>query len=302
MNSNIKISFVFVCLAIILSCCTQNIDIPYPDYVEKIVLTGVIQPDSIIKIRLEKTLPYPADDSLPAITNARVVCYENGKLLGPLKPDNRGGYAIAYFPKEKNAYKIEATYNGQIVTAEDTIPTHSNIAITMGQNNANNSNNNPDLFLKTERKSISYNWISAIISSKWNGKPDVNSAVIVSSAPIFDTFNAYKQPNGGTSYDKFARIKPEILEKISIQFSVNSQVSVVKEKGDMFFFTVSSVSLNYDKYLKSSLLAFQNRVVDSEGTINNPFATPLPVYSNIKGGIGFFGAMQTERTILKKIE
>ncbi len=302
MNLNIKTFYIFLCPTFIFSSCTQNIDIPYPDYIEKIVLTGVLQPDSMIKVRLEKTLPYQTNDSLPAITNANVVCYENGQVLGTLKSDNRGNYSIKYFPKQGKNYKVEAIHNGQIVSAEDTIPPYTNFVITMGKTNANNPNNNPDLFLETERKSITYNWISAFISYKWNGKIETSSAVIISPAPIFDTFNSYKQPDGKTSFGSFVRMKPDIFEKINIQFSVGNQVSAVKQKGDMFFFQVSTVSQNYDKYLKSSLLAYQNRFSDSEGTINNPFATPLPIYSNIKGGIGIFGAIQTEKIVLKKIE
>lgn len=302
MNTNFKYIFLNLLLFIFLSSCEKNIEIEYPAHREQIVLTGLIQPDSILKIRLQKTLPVLSKDiAYPSIVDANVFCYENNKKIGQLKHTQNGFYVLNYFPKEGSVYKIETTYGNKVITAEDTIPTFSDINIAIGKNNTNNPNQNPDVFLNIKRNSKSYIWLSAILVYKnTKSETQIKSAVIRSSFPIFDTFNSYKSIDGTNSFDKYARLNPEFLGDWDIKFTVANQTSVIKQKGDYFYFQVSDVSYNYDRYLKSSLLAFETRPSEN-GTIKNPFSEPVSVFSNVKNGIGILGAIRGRMIILKEI-
>lgn len=302
MNTSFKYVLTFALCSVVLSSCIRVVEIDYPDYQPQIVLTGVMQPDSILKIRLRKTQPLlSAPGSYPAVVDATVFCYENDKEIGQLKHEKNGFYRLDYFPKEGANYRVEVLYSNTKITAEDTIPFASNVAITMGASSSNNPNGNPDLFLSIARSNISYTWLSAVISYNLAGSMRTNGAVILSSFPIFDTFNAYKSLSGIDSFQDYARLKPDFFGDYVIKFTVTNQVSAVKIKGDSFYFRVSDLSQNYDRYLKSSLTAYAN-LPNEDIEIGSAFAEPIQVFSNVKNGIGLLGAMQTRKIVLKKIE
>jgi len=299
MDISFKYLLVFVTLLMVLSSCVKEVDIDYPNYEPQIVLTGLMQPDSVIKIRLQKTQSVlSAAGTYPFVSDADVFCYENNKKIGQLKHDNNGFYRLNYFPKQGATYRIEVLYDNKIITAEDDIPYGSDLTITMGAPNYSNPNQNLDLFLKVSRSNLSYTWLSAILSYQFGGEPRIKGAVIVSSFPIFDTFNAYKSLSGVDSFEDYARLKPDFLGNYNFKFTVGNQLSNVKTKGDIFYFQVSDLSKNYDRYLKSSLTAYQNSP-EENGAISDPFAEPISIFSNVKNGVGILGAMQTRRIILK---
>ncbi|TAF95932.1 MAG: DUF4249 domain-containing protein [Cytophagia bacterium] len=297
---NFKRNFWWVVIFLCASSCIKDIDIAYPDYEEQIVLTGLMQPDSILKVRVAKTLPVlSADNNYPVISNASVVCFENNVKIGNLLYTKDGFYVLNYRPKAGLSYRFEVLYEDKRIVAEDTIPNVTDIMIKLGSINSQNPNQNPDLFLSLSRRQASYVWLSAITSYKYGTKLETSGAIIASSHPLFDTFNTRKSLEGINGYEKYARLKPDFLGNINFKFTVANQVSVVKAKGDSFFFQISDVSQNYDRYLKSSLTAFKSSP-SKNGGINDPFSEPIAIYSNVKNGIGIVGAIQTRRIILKE--
>jgi hypothetical protein len=303
MSIHFKVTISTLILLGMLSACVKTIDIPYPDYEPQMILTGILQPDSILKIRLQESLPIVSKDSVcPAIINAKVACYENGKLVGMMKHVSNGYYSMNYFPKEGLYYKIEAENETTKTMAQDTIPFRSVCTVVLGNLNPNNSNGNPDLLLKMNKSKSGYTWLSPYFRYKRNNKVETDVSVFISSEPFFDTFNSYKEPNGQRAFGNYVRMKPEFGGNLEVNFTVGNQVSVIKEKGDIFYLQVNDLSKNYDRYLKSALVAYENRLTDKNGAIYNPFAEPVPIFSNVQNGVGILAAMQTQRIIIKRIE
>ncbi|MBP6386583.1 MAG: hypothetical protein KA313_00655 [Pseudarcicella sp.] len=52
--------------------------------------------------------------------------------------------------------------------------------------------------------------------------------------------------------------------------------------------------------LKSNCLYLINKPVNDNGKVENPFLDATKVYSNIEGGLGFWGAIQTKKIKIEK--
>jgi Domain of unknown function (DUF4249) len=302
MSSTIKKLLVSIIFA--LWGCAKEVSLPYPEGSSQIVLNGILQPDSTIKISLSRTLSVVATDSAyPFVSDAKVNCFENGKWIGTLTHLAKGVYSLPVYPKQNAVYGIEVIHESTTLTAQDTMPPLRTFKIEIGKPNPANYNENPDMRLFCYRNKPNYTWLAALYKYRWSNNTKTNSAVVASNSPFLDTFNSYRSLNGSRTFGTNVRIKPEFIGDITIDFTVTNQAfSAVKDKGDVFYIEIAEVSHQYDKYLKSAILAYENRPVDFDGRLNNPFAEPVAVYSNIKNGLGIFGAMQLQRIVIKKVE
>lgn len=276
--------------------CVRNIDIPYPDYKPQKILIGTLEPNKPISIHLSNTLPVTSSDTvyLP-ITNAKVLCYEDGILLGELSHQQNGVYTLEKTPKSKSTYKIQATIDSVLITAIDTMPSPVNFMVELTKDNLKNVNYNPDFKLEVQRTSKSYNWFSI---SYYDRYPSVRirTQPFLSESIYLDTFNSSKSSNGKTNHGFNIRIKPDYLEKIVIEGIPGNQFA----KDSSLYVQFLDVSYNYDRYLKTAIVAWQNRVSNNDGEINNPFYEPVTIYSNVKGGIGILGSVQTRLVVVKR--
>ncbi len=75
-------------------------------------------------------------------------------------------------------------------------------------------------------------------------------------------------------------------------------VSSIKSVDSAFVY-FSCLSPTYDKYLKTAITAYQNSLVDNSGDLKNPFGDFLPVYSNVKNGLGIFVGFNSKKIVLK---
>ncbi|RDB05458.1 DUF4249 family protein [Runella aurantiaca] len=282
--------------ASILTGCIRNIDIPYPDYKPQKVLMGTLEPNKPISIRLSNTLPVTSTDTVyPPITNAKVLCFEDGILLGELSHQKDGIYSLEKTPKSKSIYKIQASIDSEMITATDTMPSPINFSVELTKDNLQNVNYNPDFKLEIQRESKSYNWFSI---TYYRASPPV----IVRPQPFFsesvylDLFNSSKSLNGKTLHGFNIRIKPEYIGKLAIEGVPGNQFN----KDSSLYVQFLDVSYSYDRYLKTAIVAWENRVSNNEGGLNNPFYEPVTIYSNVTGGIGILGSVQTRLVVVKR--
>ncbi len=281
----------------ILTGCIRNIDIPYPDYKPQKVLIGTLEPNKPISIRLSNTLPVTSIDTVyPPITNAKVLCYEDGILLGELSHQKDGIYTLEKTPKSKSIYKIQASVDSETITATDTMPSPINFSVELTKDNLQNINYNPDFKLEIQRESKSYNWFSITYYRSRQSILGLFSQPFDSESIYLDTFNASKSPNGKTSHGFNIRVKPDYKGKITIEGVPVNQFA----KDSSLYVQFLDVSYSYDRYLKTAIVAWENRVSNNEGGLNNPFYEPITIYSNVTGGIGILGSVQTRLVVVKR--
>ena len=113
-----------ITLLIIVTSCSEVIDIDIEEGDKVIVLNGIINPDSTVRVNLAQSLSVlEPDNSFEFIENATVELYENGTLLEELSYDTLGYYTGQSLLNNENTYKITASSSPfESVSAEAYIP------------------------------------------------------------------------------------------------------------------------------------------------------------------------------------
>jgi Domain of unknown function (DUF4249) len=299
---------IFVCALLFwLTGCVKTIDLQVVSFQKQVVLVGVLNPDSLIAVRVSYSNRPDSVVVYQYINEAKVFFYEDGHLIGQLTKGNKGLYKLSQKPIEGRRYGVRVQVIGYAdVTAEDTIPERPLIALTKSGKNPLNPNENSDYELFVQNKDLNkltglwfgayttatYNIVSSSSFFKFASMEYLN---ILSNSPYLDRFNSFFDGlNGRYTFGDPVRIDLSSfrLDKTaSIPLTISNQI-LKTEKASLY---VYSMSLVYDSYLKSAITAYQNRLFDSSGAINNPFAEPTPVYGNITNGLGIWAAYSSVR-------
>lgn len=305
----IKKGVKFIFCAVLLSSCVGELNIPYPVYEEQFVLNGILNPDSLISITLRKTQPPLSTNTvLPVVQNAIVHCYENGQLLGKLEHTDNGNYVLPMkYPKQGNTYTIQAEVGTITLSATDTVPDFIPFEIEVVPYQIKNPNGNPDLHLTWTDPMAGehFVWLGYIGLERYQRLSDGTYSLretfggVLSASPFLDDFNSSSSPGDLiNAYSYLARILPAFVGKQTIVFSFHTQASAFKVPGGRLDLSVNQVSRAYDRYIKTAITAANNRLVKDDGGLNNPFYEPINVYSNVKNGLGFFGAVNSRRQVI----
>jgi len=110
--------------------CTQELDMPFPQGKEQLVLNSILHPDSIFKVSLTKTLPLGTTVSdFPVVDNAEIRLYEDEVLIGsPTFQDSI--YILDYLSKAGKEYSIEVEVPGfATLKASDVVPNKADASI-----------------------------------------------------------------------------------------------------------------------------------------------------------------------------
>lgn len=308
--------------------CVKPLDVPEPAFVRKVVLLGILQPSNNITVSLHYNLKADSKDSLyPVVKDAFVKFYEDNRLIGTAKDISRDGlYFIDYFPKQGYTYKVVAEIpNFGIVEAAEVMPTSHSINVQVSERKENNPNRNPDITVgSTQRIGSNAHWFSVyMLLETFRTKPQycfnrtdgqilpecvlaeilaILPNIFTTNSTFIDRFNAfYDSGSGAYTYSRFMRLdnaKISAVNNFQFTFSLRNSTPKRSDKGEAIYLRYLIMGRGLDLYFKSALAANYNRPADAYGNINNPFAEPIPIYSNIKNGIGVWGGMiETEYKI-----
>jgi hypothetical protein len=305
----------FILLAFLLTACVKDIDLPI-NFKKQVVVVGTLNPDSLISLRLSYSLPPNDANKYTAINIADVSFFENGQLIGQLAVAQNGLYSLNSRPTIGREYAVKIKVAGfDEVYASDTLPPRPVLQLYKHPATGN-PNNNPDMELRVlniaslHRNSI---WFDVYVKNETlevfaNVSP--NGTVILpgeeykymkthygfatlytlSNSQYLDRFNSvFDGLVGKYTFGDPVRIDTDLIRldpKPIIAFTfVNQILPKYQNTAFMYAFTASET---YNRYLKSAISAYQNRLLDSYGNLNNPFAEPTPVYSNVKNGLGIW--------------
>nr|WKN38953.1 DUF4249 domain-containing protein [Tunicatimonas sp. TK19036] len=298
--------------------CTKDLDITLPATQPQLVLNGILNPDSIVRISLTTTLPPNSSSTdFPVVDNATIRLYEDAQLLGNLLFKD-SLYTLDYHPKAGSEYTIEAEVPGyEIVSATDRMPHLLNAQACV-------SNNPPstgfsylwfEVTLEDHPEEDNFYWLDILVTKypyrrcRFIGddfvcpEPDGTTMYtekllhLHSFSTIPDNFNASidNTMNGVTDYDGTIRIDGSALNGESISLSMTSNSDPMFQYGALgrldenqyAEIQVLNASQHYDRYLKSSWIYFLNNDYFYEP---NPFSETTQIYSNVKNGTGIFAA------------
>ena len=291
--------------------CVSEVELPYPVSPTEYVLNGILNPDSVISLTLHQTLPPLAADSVyPAVADARVRCYENGETLGELTYRGQGRYELpATYPKPGGIYRVEAQVGALTLSAQDTVPPMVPFTLEITDRQPQNPNSNPNLLLTIPPDGGQERFVWISLSSvryyrAW-GSPtrELRGGFQspLSASPYLDHFNAQQEFDRNLkNYRPLARLDPAFGGQKTVVFTVFNGIRALKEVGERLDLHVMQVSRSHDRYIKSVVVAFNNRLVDEDGGFYNPFGESTNTYSNVTNGLGFFGAMQSRKVVLQE--
>lgn len=314
-----KAGMIIVAL-LFLQGCVKTVDLPGNIFQKQIVVVGTPNPDSVLSVRLTYSLRPDTAAIYQGIANAEVSFLENGLVLGKVSNAPKGVYSFNKRPVAGKTYAIRINVPGFVeIYAEDSIPQAPRVISSKFASNPNNPNSSPDFELRITNYALTQTpiWFGIYNTRKVRGKkpgtpsgsdlPDeyfyeyLNTAnlSILSNSQYLDRFNSFFDGlSGKYSFGDPARIDPVAATfdpDPLIRYTIVNQI----KKDDQVFTYSFAASAGYDRYLKSSIMAYQNRLLDASGALNNPFAEPTPVYSNIKNGLGIWGAYNAKRTVLQ---
>ncbi len=318
-----KFNYLILVLSICFSVsCTQSIDLPFPTHQQKVVLNGLLNPDSTIKIHLSWSKPLGTERKFAPIENATVKIYENDKQIGIATHKTKGIYVLPYFPKPNFIYKVEAEVPDYgRVTAHDKVPEKAQVGKLSFKRIPSNSIE-CTIAIKDIPAQVNAYWVTDFMKTKGNYDYDIftrsfflvdtltrirGNFLIYSDGIYLDKFNAtFDASSGRYAYRYYLRQDDEGFDGQIIPISFLNAPDISQLKGIdgvrasvTYWIDVIHASPEYDKYFKSSLIHHINTSFGIEANTPDPFAEPIKIYSNVNNGLGIFAAYHLNRIILE---
>ena len=286
MKSIIPIASVIMLLGI--SSCEKIIDIDLPENERKIVINGLITPDSMVSITLSRSLSVLEPESLMFMDNALVKLYFEDELIGSLVSKGFGAYQLpGYYPVEKRNYRITAE-------SGDLAPVYAFAEIP-----------EPVTILSVDTVGAVDEWggrMTRITIRFKDPEEQVNYYAIAmySTSRVFDYIHMVLTDEKVTNPVWLGNSDP-FLEEASTSFEskiffddklFNGREKTIElEYWDYGYFETDTTWL--DLRLEQVARPYYLYVIsldkydDANG---NPFAEPVQVYTNVEGGFGLFSA------------
>jgi hypothetical protein len=306
-----KLTYLFF----LLISCTQELDFPFPQGKEQLVLNSILHPDSTIKVSLTKTLPMGTTRSdFSVVGNAEIYLYEDDVFIGsPTFQDSV--YMLDYWPKVGKEYSIEVEVPGfATLRAADMIPDVPVVkACIMADSIYSYFNASIVVDIMDQAMQENFYWLYTTTdyydyrNCEGFYIPDncldcvADCADVITSRDDYylsysslpDRFNGFVDNTSGgvTQYDLFMRFDDKSEDGQSLSFKIASHDNIGKDIKRFTDVHIISASANYDKYLKSTVTYFLNKSNYSDkDTPFKPFSEITQTYSNVENGAGIFAA------------
>ena len=296
---------IYSLLALLLSSCSKEIEFKDKDLDRKLVLNGLLCPDSLISVHLSSTKTILSSE-IVLVENADVSLYCNGKFVEFLPYDKNGIYkSKTRYPLADSVYTVIAEAEGfPFVTATDAVPRRTRIIHgTHASGNTYDEYGDPhhdyeitisdppeknfyELFF-IDQYSPNEFWNNYIIN--FQIEPVVADPVLRSDSELgYWVFTYIFTDNyfNGTNYlmkNKF------LAAAVSGEFAN----AFVPTDSDDRYAILRTTSLNYYNYRKSWIRHSNNQQMGNmikEPLFMTLIGDPQPMYTNVEGGYGIFAA------------
>ena len=289
--------------ALTLSNCTKEIEFDAQDIAPRIVVNSLFTNDSIWSAHISRSVGVLETTSYTTIDNASVNIFDdNTNLVTTLTHQGDGLYTspTGVSPQPNQSYTLEASASGyESVNATNSIPS----AVPIYQlDTVTSTNNDGETILEAtitfqDPPNISnYYMLEVFVTGMYYDEWEQDSIEIREPLQIscddinVETVNRFNFGGFENTY-LYLMLKDQNFdgENYSLTFSVINYAEL-KEMDLFGEIRLVNTSEEYFNYLKSFNMY--------QRTINNPFATPVQVYSNVNNGMGIFaGGTLTSWTV-----
>jgi hypothetical protein len=306
-------------IIITLISCTKTIDFDDEGLANRVIVNCIVSPEGKFMANLTKSTSILEDRQNNPPTNGSLDLFEDGILIKSF-PDQTGGFSMeGNMLHAGKTYKMVITSNGKKLEAETNIPNQVDV-ISVDTATVSVMNNTKDLDFKIKirdpegkdyyrivyiNESIRYENDNTGTRKYYRSRTQFD---IASDDPVFKSVYSNfgdEIMNSGPGNDSF--IFPDDYfqgKEYTIKFRTakggygnhfypindgyagyggNGQTKKIFERNEIHIQKLSKDLYNYMKYLK-----LYNHYHD------NPFSEPVPVYSNVKNGIGIFAGFNDE--------
>lgn len=312
----------YILISLLLSSffsCTKTIDFDDEGMANQLVLNSIIYPDQGIRANLTAStsiLNRQISAGGGLMADGTVEVYENGKLL----KDQYSPTGVFEFtdirPKPGATYKMVAKSLGKQLEAETTIPGKTEVisidtAIVTGQ--FLNKRLQVDVKVKDVPGDNYYRILvkkeDLVLNKNADGKGTPKYYLYTmedwfsSDSPVFNSlFNNYGGEELDLGPENDYHIFPDDYFKgkeYSIRFFINNyNIGTTSPTGGPGGYAPSQVIYTrrvvYIQHLSKDLFTYLKYLKLYNFYHDNPFAEPVPVYSNVKNGVGLFAGFNDE--------
>jgi Domain of unknown function (DUF4249) len=274
-----------VLLVMLLNACSKRVEINLPYEGDKIVVNTLIQPDSVVYIRVTRSIPSNVYDNsgYKDIPGSAVTLTADGVPFSPLQVQVIKG--LSYFVSEQKAvrgkqYSVQVTAPGLTsVTATDTLPVAPDVKNAGAQRNSNRI----QFTLKDGPGAGNYYQIRVYVTDATGGNgvyrlfrldPAFNNNLV-----DFFTKNSYNS----------LVMSDERFDGKEINFVLETAESMIASN----LVTVEVSSLTRATYEYFSTVAAQRE--SGSSAIGNP----VRVFTNVVNGYGIVGGINTKKMLFK---
>ncbi len=290
-----RLNYLIIVL-IVLSSCQTVVDIERPDFSEDLVLNSILNPDSILVVELSESIDVLDDNEWIQIQNGSVMIYENEELLDELIHEKNGIYILPdYFPKLGASYRIVASSpNHDPVEATTLLPETAGTITSLSVDSVE--------LVGEFGNSKEYR-----IEFEFDDPSGENYYEIVSYAIVVDNYYIEDDLIADTSYSRLYSLMPEDQSIEDFQEYDDSWViddklfdgrtKKIRFTADGYEFSNRVLQLDfYLRHVTKDYYEYTRSKTLQEWIGGDPFAEPVPVFSNIENGFGIFAAYSQSKT------
>lgn len=314
----------YTVIFIALLSCTKTIDFEHESYANQVVVNGVISPDRHFSVSIQKSNSIMTKSNVFQSIEGSMDLYEDDVLIKKF-PKQLGGFSAQdIYPKPGKTYKMVISSEGKEVVTETTIPDKVEI-LSIDTSSVKSPGGSRFFFYKVkfkdspgddyyqvavhnltlrrietlnqvQKKEVSYSlqskyyWIMTedpVFKSVYNNFGDED---VIDIGPRNDYFIFPDDYFDGKEYTLQLSISKNIFTYYGSGAyyqpyggGPNNKNDIISERTTLY---VHRLSKDFYNYMKSLKLYDHYR--------DFPFAEPVPVYSNVKNGVGIFAGFNNE--------
>ena len=101
-----------IAILFIFSSCEKKLDIDLPESEKKIVVNGIVNPDSLMKVRISKSMNVLDNGKIQYLSDATVKLFKDDTFLENLNNMDSGYFQSSVVPEINSDYKLTVDYSG----------------------------------------------------------------------------------------------------------------------------------------------------------------------------------------------
>ena len=258
----------YIVILIVLGSCTRQIPFDDPGSEQKLVLSGLIEPNDSIAVEVSASASILRPGDAVLVDDADISLYEDGIYLGDLEPDEFDVYRLDFAPEEGHIYELVGNHEDLgTVSSETTIPSALSVSnITVDDAiNVNDEQIFRVAFDLDDPVGDNFYVLHIVENNYWG---DNWSQSFFSTDPFFlgGSQDNYFWDGAAFRDDAFDGQKQRIT--IDLDYVGNNGILLISATKEHFLY-----HLSYKAYQNSN---------------GDPFAQPVQIYSNVENGLGIF--------------